>query len=386
MEKGHSLLKALLCIVFLGLVVINCNSKDNSSSSRPDDYIATACYIDPATSDSSEIYLFTNGVRENDPVISDGFYPENVDISKDGSMITYSKNDYGTDDNTTAEIYVMDLATRQETRVTNNGYWDYNPNLSPDNLEVVYWSSREDIAGEIHISKTDGTNERKMNIEIADELIIAHAAYDPEWSYDGSMIAFPMGDGGAEFAKMKIFVGILNNDHSAFTEVFSISQLDKVFTDISQMHVDMDPAWSIDDTKIVFASYEGPGNWGPDIPSWAACGDPTPTGACKQDFLNGYALDNIPTWKIKTVDIDFNNSTGTNIQTVFDGDSDYIKFVPIWVDNSTLFMSHKKISVLSTYDWDWIVTAVLLKYDLNTQTESIIDGTGKCLWADILVK
>ncbi len=384
MKKGNSLLNALPCLIFLGLLTIYCNSDENiPPTPKNNEHIATACYIDTATLYSGEIYLFTNGVRQNVPVVPDGFYPENVDISKDGSMITYSRNEYQNEDTTTAEIYVMDLTTRQETRITNNSYQDYNPNLSPDNLEVVYWSNR-DGTGQIYVSKTDGTNEWKMNIDIADEPT-SYTAYDPEWSYDGTMIAFPMGN-AVPPVKMKIFVGILNNDHSAFTEVFSVSQVNTVLSDIDQMHVDMDPSWSPDDKKIVFASYEGPGNWGPDIGSWAACEDTTPTGDCKQGFLNGYALDNIPTWKIKTVDIDLNNSTGTNIQTVFDGNSDYIKFVPIWIDDSTLFMFHGMISVLSTYNWDWTVTGALLKYDLNTQTENIIDGTERCHWADILIK
>lgn len=336
------LLVLLLSVCFTGCNTSISNPSDNTTGAQQaqtgiNEYILTNCFNDPAVVDSSELYLFKNGVSEK--ILDDGTYGENVDLSIDRSKIAYSK---GKD--ASSEIYVMDLATKGETRVTNNAFTDTNPNLSPDSSEVVYWSSR---AGDtqLFVSKTDGTQERNI---INDASVFT---FDPEWSHDGNMIAFNR-DTTKTGCKAEIYVGVLNGTHTGFEYIFPV-------TAGAGAYVVVDPAWSLDDAKLAYSAYEGPGCWN----------------------VEGLQSQNLDKWKIKTVEVDLAGKTGKNITTVWSGDGVYVNWLPIWADNdSSILVIRSRITGHPTHPFG--TEGNLAKIKIGAGEIEDLPWSQNCYWED----
>ncbi len=304
-------------------------------------YILANCYLDPAFPSSGEIYLITGGSFGQ--LVPDGFFPENVDISSDGSMIAYSKGE-----NENSEIYVMDIASGRETRVTDNSFPDYNPNLSPDKKEVVYWSSRSNET-RLYISDAGGLNERCITCGFD------AWTYDPEWSHDGTMIAFNY-DVTKTGCKAVIYAGILDGGHTGFEAIFPVSNT-------AGAYVEVDPAWSSDDSRIAFSSYEGPGCW----------------------FAEGLQSANLNHWKLKTVTIDRTGRQGTDLKTVWQSPGTHVDWLPIWAeDDKSLLVIHSVIDA-SPYT-PFGTTSYLAYVDIETSAEAKVPGTDGCYWCDYLKK
>ncbi len=264
------------------------------------DHVVATCYIDDETdARSAEIYYFEDG--EKVQLLGDGFYPENIDLSKDATMIAYTKQDSEWEVET-AEVYTMDISSRQETRITRNEFQDNNPNLSPQKDRVVYWSKRN---GSIQLYLMDISDPRSMT----ESILIDDTRYyifDPEWSHNGRMIAFNMGLRDSKPLRASIFVGVLDADRKAFIDVFQVSGNNDRFMEV-------DPAWSLDDQIIAFSTYEGEGEWN----------------------VEGVEPENLKFWKIKTVEW---NLPGQNAETIWsDTSSTRVSWLPIYFqDNSTI--------------------------------------------------
>ena len=327
-----------LCLA-AGMLVGACGKSSDDETAPHNTSILTVCYKDDSIPDSGEIYLVTNGVYEM--ILPDGFYPENVDISSDGTMIAYSK---GKD--ALAEIYVMDLSNRQETRITTNAFQDYNPNLSPDKREVVYWSSRIGST-QLYISNTDGTGERNI---INDPNVYT---FDPEWSHDGTLIAFNY-DTTQTGCKAVIYAGILNSSHTGFDALFPVS-------DTGGAYVEVDPAWSSEDSRIAFSTYEGPGCW----------------------HTEGLQSQNLAQWKLKTVTVDKPGRRGYDLQTVWQSSGTHVNWLPIWAENDAgLLVIHSIVD--DSPDRPFGTTSHLALYDIKHALETAVPGSEGCYWCDYL--
>ncbi len=56
------------------------------------------------------------------------------------------------------EIYVMDANGRNQERLTNHPAYDYDPDWSPDGTKIAFVSSRDGGREQIHVMDADGKN------------------------------------------------------------------------------------------------------------------------------------------------------------------------------------------------------------------------------------
>ena len=134
-----------------------------------------------------------------------------------------------------AEIYVMDAVDSDSdgtgdnlVRLTNNIARDVNPEWSPDGSKIAFDSDLDGDA-EIYLMDPDGSNVDKLTDN-------AISDSRPTWSPDGSKIAF-YSDRDGDFE-----IYVMNSDGTSVV---------RLTTSALQ---DIDPAWSPDGTRIAFAS------------------------------------------------------------------------------------------------------------------------------------
>ena len=81
------------------------------------------------------------------------------------------------------EIYVMDAHGRNQENLTNHPVYDRDPDWSPDGTKIAFVSGRDGAGSQIHVMDADGKNA----IRLTDD---PGGKRDPDWSPDGSQIAF----------------------------------------------------------------------------------------------------------------------------------------------------------------------------------------------------
>ena len=81
------------------------------------------------------------------------------------------------------EIYVMDADGGNQENLTNHPAYDYHPDWSPDGTKIAFESSREGGRYQIYVMDADGKNV----IRLTDG---RWQKRDPDWSPDGQQIAF----------------------------------------------------------------------------------------------------------------------------------------------------------------------------------------------------
>ncbi len=198
-----------------------------------------------ADSPEGELYLM-----EKDGGISrlthNDRHENNPALSFDGKNVAFNGGDER--DPLTWEIFILDLDTLEETQLTNNNVLDAHPDWSPDGSRIVFGSFRDgqgNPAGTADIyvmSSSDG----------AECVQLTHSPWednDPEWSPDGSMIAFKSTRHTQEGGREEIF--IMSRDGS------DVQRL----TTTSGWQSDHDPSWSPHNDLILFIRYEGKRAW-----------------------------------------------------------------------------------------------------------------------------
>ena len=114
-------------------------------------------------------------------VTSDELWLRNALASNTGRLVFTSFRDGN------FEIYVMDAGGGNQENLTNHLAYDYHPDWSPDGTKIAFESSREGGRFQIYVMDADGKNV----IRLTDG---RWQTRDPDWSPDGQQIAFSVED------------------------------------------------------------------------------------------------------------------------------------------------------------------------------------------------
>ena len=129
------------------------------------------------------------------------------------------------------EIYVMDADGGNRENLSNNPVDDEDPDWSPDGTKIAFVSDRNDAAYQIYVMDADGENQIKLTGG-------PDAKREPDWSPDGQQIAFTVRDGINHF------------------EVMDADGQNRVRYEDQTMQ----PSWSPDGKQIAFVSWKDGGN------------------------------------------------------------------------------------------------------------------------------
>ena len=147
-------------------------------------------------------------------------------LAAQGSRIVFSHLEF---DN--FEIYVMDADGGNRKNLSNNPVDDEDPDWSPDGTKIAFVSDRNDAAYQIYVMDADGKNQ----IRLTDG---PDAKREPDWSPDGGKIAFTVQDAIKHF------------------EVMDADGQNRVRYEDRTIQ----PSWSPDGQQIAFVSPKDEGN------------------------------------------------------------------------------------------------------------------------------
>jgi Tol biopolymer transport system component len=155
--------------------------------------------------------------------------------SPDGSKIAFTS----TRDGDGEEIWVMNADGTNQVKLTDTpGSQNLQPDWSPDGSKIAFLTNRHSPYNfELYVMSVDGTNQTRITNNM--DLAGANNDYYPEWSPDGTKLAFVY-DGGNAAHTDQIYV--MNADGSGRVNLSNNSAYE------------YNPAWSPDGSQIVFMS------------------------------------------------------------------------------------------------------------------------------------
>ena len=86
------------------------------------------------------------------------------------------------------EVYVMDADGGNRENLTNHPAYDFDPDWSPDGTKIAFCSGRSDVVFQIYVMDADGENQMRLTDG-------PRQKREPDWSPDGGKIAFTVDDG-----------------------------------------------------------------------------------------------------------------------------------------------------------------------------------------------
>jgi hypothetical protein len=121
-----------------------------------------------------------------------------------------------------------------QKRLTNNAAAG-DPNWSPDGSKIAFSTDRDNGKADIYVMNSDGSNQKRLTNNAAND-------YMPDWSPDGSKIAFAT-----------------HRNSGCCEEIYVMNAADgSGQTNLSNNPAqDLNPSWSPDGTKIAFYSQRG---------------------------------------------------------------------------------------------------------------------------------
>ncbi|MDE0298699.1 MAG: hypothetical protein OXN17_08715 [Candidatus Poribacteria bacterium] len=122
------------------------------------------------------------------------------------------------------EVYVMDADGRNRENLTNHPGYDFDPDWSPDGTKIAFGSGRNDVF-QIYVMDADGENQMRLTDG-------PRQKREPDWSPDGSKIAFTVDDGVSH-------IGVMDADGKNRVRLENRAS---------------EPSWSPDGRQIAFAT------------------------------------------------------------------------------------------------------------------------------------
>ncbi len=123
------------------------------------------------------------------------------------------------------EIYVMDSDGGNQENLTNHPAYDGQPDWSPDGTKIAFVSGRDGGRSQIYVMDADGKNVIRLTEG-------RETKGHPDWSPDGRKIAFSVGGGGG-------YIAVMDSDGNNRKKLEDQAR---------------NPSWSPDGRKIAFVS------------------------------------------------------------------------------------------------------------------------------------
>jgi Tol biopolymer transport system component len=174
MKQPRLLSITVICSVFASLLLITSACGDDDGSSGPG--AGTTSPTSTAGATSRPIVTAPGNAVSPPPVVTgDGGGPE-----PSGTIAFYSfRDDYGNGPD--QDIYTMNVDGSNQTNVSNFDADDYEPDWSPDGSRIAFSSAREG-SPHIYVIDADGSNLEQLTTGAGGYL-------SPRWSPDGQSIA-----------------------------------------------------------------------------------------------------------------------------------------------------------------------------------------------------